>query len=65
MQRNNAANATNIDPTTGGSVGRGGIEATDSLSAFGKTLGMALGIPSADVEALVSNGSVVTGALAT
>lgn len=65
VNHNNAANATNIDPTTGGSVSRGGIEATDSLSAFGKTLGMALGIPSADVEALVSNGSVVTGALAT
>ena len=53
--------ASSIDPVTGavgGSIARG-----DSLTAYGRTLSAAVGIPSAEVDSLITGGTPVQAAL--
>jgi hypothetical protein len=56
--------ATPIDSATGEKrPGGGDIKFEETLSAMGKTLGTALGVPQAVLDAQIQGGKVVTGAL--
>jgi hypothetical protein len=64
MPQNGDYAATPIDSATGRSVASGAdIPFTDTLGAFAKTLGAALGVPSDVLDANITTGKVVKAAL--
>jgi uncharacterized protein (DUF1501 family) len=54
---------TPIDSATGRGGASGDIAFADTLSAMGKTLGAAVGIPAATLDAQIDHGRIVKGAL--
>jgi hypothetical protein len=58
--------ATGIDSKSGGAVkgGGGDVPFAETLGAMGKTLGAVVGIPGAQMDTEISQGKVVTSAVA-
>lgn len=56
--------ATDVDSATGNIAAGGDVPYTDTLASVGKTLGAACGVSQTDLDTQITNGKVVTGALA-
>jgi len=58
--------ATSIDASSGSAVagGSGNVPFSETLSAMGKTLGVACGVGAATLDLEIRGGKVVSGALA-
>ena len=52
-----------IDSATGKGAASGDIEFADTLAAMGKTVGAAVGLPAASLDAAIARGKIVRGAL--